>query len=89
MLKEPRFGQQLFDDLVERGLDTRRPMLIDGSKALRKAMKKTFGNESRCSAARCISSRMWGEYLSPDCARAADQRIRAGCGTMRRPSRGC
>jgi hypothetical protein len=40
--------QHLLDDLIERGLDATQRMLIvlDGSKALRKAIRKTFGDQS-------------------------------------------
>ena len=40
--------QHLLDDLIERGLDATLPMLIvlDGGKALRKAVRQTFGDRS-------------------------------------------
>lgn len=70
--------QHLLDDLVERGLNTLRPMLIvlDGSKALRKAATKTFGE--RCPVQRCQihKRRNVKDHLPPDYQGSADQRIR-------------
>ncbi len=45
--------QTLLDNLIERGLDPRRRYLfvIDGSKAIRKAIRRTFGD--RCKVQRC------------------------------------
>lgn len=68
----------LLEDLVERGLDTRQPMLmvIDGSKALRKAVKRTFGD--RCPVQRCHlhKRRNLAEYLPKGYQGSADQRVR-------------
>lgn len=70
--------QHLLDDLVERGLDTGQPMLIvlDGSKALRKAVTKTFGD--RCPVQRCQihKRRNVKDHLPPTHQSSADQRIR-------------
>ena len=70
--------QHLLDDLVERGLDTGRAMLIvlDGSKALRKAVNKTFGD--RCPVQRCQihKRRNVKDHLPVDHQGSADQRIR-------------
>ena len=74
--------QHLLDDLIERGLDTTQPMLIvlDGSKALRKAVNKTFGN--RCPVQRCQihKRRNVKDHLPPECQASADQRIRTAYG---------
>jgi transposase-like protein len=74
--------QHLLDDLIERGLDAAQPMLIvlDGSKALRKAVNKTFGN--RCPVQRCQlhKRRNVKELLPPEYQRTADQRINAAYG---------
>ncbi len=45
----------LLDDLVRRGLDAALPRLfiIDGSKALSQAIRRSFGRDTRCSAAMC------------------------------------
>ncbi|MFQ5353088.1 MAG: IS256 family transposase [Candidatus Binatia bacterium] len=70
--------QHLLDDLVERGLDTRQAMLLvlDGSKALRKAVTKTFGE--RCPVQRCQihKRRNVKDHLPPEYQGSADQRIR-------------
>lgn len=70
--------QHLLDDLVERGLDTKQSMLIvlDGSKALRKAVTKTFGD--RCPVQRCQihKRRNVKDHLPPDYQGSADQRLR-------------
>ena len=51
----------LLEDLVERGLDPgrRRLFVIDGSKALRKAIEKVFGNVTPSSAAATTSATCW------------------------------
>ena len=70
--------QHLLDDLVERGLDTTQPTLIvlDGSKALRKAVNKTFGD--RCPVQRCQihKRRNVKDHLPPSYQGSVDQRIR-------------
>lgn len=70
--------QHLLDDLVERGLDTQQPMLIvlDGSQALRKAVKKTFGDD--CPVQRCQihKRRNVKDHLPKEYQASADQRIR-------------
>ena len=70
--------QHLLDDLVERGLDTTRPTLIvlDGSKALRKAVNKTFSD--RCPVQRCQihKRRNVKDHLPPSYQGSVDQRIR-------------
>ncbi len=70
--------QHLLDDLMERGLDTKQPMLIvlDGSKALRKAVNKTFGD--RCPVQRCQihKRRNVKDHLPKEFQGSADQRIR-------------
>ena len=68
----------LLDDLIERGLDPQQRMLIvlDGSKALRKAVRKVFGE--RCPVQRCQlhKRRNVAGLLPPEYERSADQRIR-------------
>ncbi len=70
--------QHLLDDLMERGLDTKQRMLIvlDGSKALRKAVNKTFGD--RCPVQRCQihKRRNVKDHLPAEYQPSADQRIR-------------
>ena len=70
--------QHLLDDLIERGLDTKQRMLIvlDGSKALRKAVNRTFGD--RCPVQRCQihKRRNVKDHLPPEYQGSADQRIR-------------
>lgn len=74
--------QHLLDDLVERGLDTSQPMLIvlDGSKALRKAVRQTFGNRSPVQRCQIHKRRNVKELLPPEFQRSADQRIKAAYG---------
>lgn len=71
--------QQLLDDLVRRGLDPKRPMLIviDGGKALRKAVQQTFGE--RCPVQRCQlhKRRNVVELLAEEHQGSAQQRLRA------------
>ena len=70
--------QHLLDDLIERGLDPkwRMLMVLDGSKALRKAIRKTFGD--RCAVQRCQlhKRRNVADLLPKEYRRSADQRIR-------------
>ncbi len=70
--------QRLLDDLIERGLDASQRMLIvlDGSKALRKAVRKIFGE--RCPVQRCQlhKRRNVADLLPTEYRRSADQRIR-------------
>jgi len=70
--------QQVLDDLIERGLDPAQRMLLvlDGSKALRKAVKRTFGE--RCPVQRCQlhKRRNVTELLPVAYRRSADQRLR-------------
>ena len=74
--------QQLLDDLVERGLDPTRPMLIglDGSKALRKAVRKTFGDRSPVQRCQLHKRRNVKELLPREYQRSAEQRIKAAYG---------
>jgi len=70
--------QHLLDDLIERGLNTKQRMLVvlDGSKALRKAVNTTFGD--RCPVQRCQihKRRNVKDHLPPAYQGSADQRIR-------------
>ena len=69
--------QHLLDDLIERGLDPKQRMLIvlDGSKALRKAVRKTFAE--RCPVQRCQlhKRRNVAELLPQEYQGSADQRM--------------
>ena len=73
-----RVVQHLLDDLIERGFNTSHPMLIvlDGSKALRKAVNRTFGHE--CPVQRCQihKRRNVVDHLSKEYQRSVDQRLR-------------
>ena len=70
--------QHLLDDLIERGLDPTQKMLLvlDGSKALRKAVKKMFGDD--CPVQRCQlhKRRNVAELLPKEYQGSADQRMR-------------
>ena len=71
--------QHLLDDLVERGLDPRvkRLYVLDGSKALRSAVKKTFGDASPVQRCQIHKRRNVKAHLAPEYQRAADQRLAA------------
>ena len=66
------------DDLIERGLDPTQRMLsvLDGAKALHKAVKKTFGE--CCEVQRCQlhKRRNVADHLSDEYRRSVDQRMR-------------
>ena len=70
--------QHLLDDLIDRGLDPKQKMLLvlDGSKALRKAVKKMFGDD--CPVQRCQlhKRRNVAELLPKEYQGTADQRMR-------------
>jgi len=70
--------QHLLDDLIERGLDPTQRMLsvLDGAKALHKAVKKTFGE--CCEVQRCQlhKRRNVADHLSDEYKRSVDQRMR-------------
>lgn len=70
--------QHLLDDLIERGLNATQRMLIvlDGSKALRKAVRKTFGDQSPVQRCHLHKRRNVEELLPLEFQRSADQRIR-------------
>ena len=70
--------QHLLDDLIERGLDASQRMLIvlDGSKALRKAVRKTFGDGSPVQRCQLHKRRNIQELLPEEYQGSADQRIR-------------
>jgi transposase-like protein len=70
--------QHLLDDLVERGLDVSQPMLtvLDGSKALRKAVRQTLGDRSPVQRCHLHKRRNVKELLPQEFQRSADQRIR-------------
>ena len=70
--------QHLLDDLIDRGLDPTQKMLLvlDGSKALRKAAKKMFGDD--CPVQRCQlhKRRNVTALLPKEYQGSADQRMR-------------
>lgn len=70
--------QHLLDDLIERGLDATQPMLIvlDGGKALRKAVHKTFGDQSPVQRCQIHKRRNVKELLPKEYQGSVDQRIR-------------
>jgi transposase-like protein len=71
--------QGLLDDLIQRGLDAqaKRLYVLDGSKALRSAVKKTFGDSSPVQRCQIHKRRNVKEYLPPEYQRAADGRLKA------------
>lgn len=74
--------QQLLDDLIDRGLDATRGMLIvlDGSKALRKAVRQTFGDRSPVQRCQIHKRRNVKELLPKEYQRSVDQRMRTAYG---------
>lgn len=74
--------QQLLDDMIDRGLDAARPMLIvlDGSKALRKAVRQTFGDRSPVQRCQIHKRRNVKELLPKEYQRSVDQRLRTAYG---------
>jgi len=74
--------QHLLDDLIERGLDATQPMLmvLDGSKALRKAVRKTLGDRSPVQRCQLHKRRNVKELLPQEYQGSADQRIKAAYG---------
>jgi len=74
--------QHLLEDLVERGLDTTQPMLtvLDGGKALRKAVRQTLGDCSPVQRCHIHKRRNVKELLQQEFQRSADQRIKAAYG---------
>jgi hypothetical protein len=67
-----RVAQDLITDLQERGLTTERALLfvIDGSKALRKAIRKSFGELALIRAARCTRVATFWTTCPRPCAAA-------------------
>jgi transposase-like protein len=74
--------QQLLDDLIERGLDAARPMLIilDGGKALRKAVRQTFGDRSPVQRCQIHKRRNVKELLPKEYQGSAERRMKAAYG---------
>lgn len=74
--------QQLLDDLIERGLDPAQRMLfvLDGGKALRKAVRKTFGEKSPVQRCQLHKRRNVKELLPKEYQRSVEQRIKAAYG---------
>jgi len=82
--------QALIDDLIERGLDPAVPRLfiIDGSKALAKAIRRSFGATRRSSAARSTKpGTSWSVYLRLCMLRSGVRCAKPGNSTMRRRRR--
>jgi len=76
--RTPRSAWSLLEDLVEHGLpaDGNYLFVIDGAKALSKAIKKVFGQNSVISAARCTN----GETCQTSSERASNENRQAsGC----------
>lgn len=71
--------QSLLDDLIRRGLDAKakRLYVLDGAKALRSAVKKTFGDESPVQRCQIHKRRNVKEHLSAEYQRAVDGRLKA------------
>ena len=74
-------AQALLDNLIERGLDPKvcRLFIIDGAKALSKAIRRTFGRHTpiqRCQVhkARNITERLAKPSASQACARCCGRR---------------
>ena len=69
----------LLEDLVERGLDTKRSILvvIDGAKALRKAVRDVFGERALVQRCRIHKGRNVLEHLSKEKQRQAAWRLKA------------
>lgn len=72
----------LFQDLIERGLDPKRPRLyvLDGSKALKKAVRKVFGEEALIQRCQVHKRRNVKEHLPPEHQAAVEQRLRSAYG---------
>lgn len=68
----------LLEDLMERGLDPNQPMLfvIDGSKALRKAIREVFGSDAPVQRCRVHKQRNIVEYLPKGKQQQAIWRLR-------------
>lgn len=71
--------QGLLDDLIQRGLDAeaKRLYVLDGSKALRSAVHKTFGQAIAVQRCQIHKRRNVKEYLPPEHQRAVDARLKA------------
>ncbi len=69
----------LLEDLVERGLDTQRSILVvlDGAKALRKAVRDLFGERALVQRCRIHKRRNVLEHLSSEKQRQAAWRLKA------------
>ena len=79
--------QALIDNLVERGLDPAVPRLfiIDGSKALSKAIRATFGRDAAIQRCQIHKARnIMNDHLPEIDARASEARPAAGLGDGRR-----
>jgi putative transposase len=75
-------AKALLEDLVARGLETQRKLLfvIDGSKALRKAIQQVFGEEALVQRCRVHKQRNVVEHLPKDKQAQAIWRLRAAWG---------
>ena len=74
--------QALLDDLLRRGLDPRRRYLcvLDGSKALAKAVKQTLGSQTPIQRCQCHKKRNVADHLAGKWQGMARQRLRAAYG---------
>jgi len=72
----------LFQDLIERGLDPKRPRLyvLDGSKALKKAVRKVFGEEVAIQRCQVHKRRNVKAQLPLEHQAAVDRRLLAAYG---------
>ena len=70
--------QGLLEDLVDRGLDVQRRYLVvmDGSKALRAAVERVFGERVEVQRCQIHKRRNVREYLPENCQRDYDRRMR-------------
>ncbi|MDI6891908.1 MAG: transposase [Actinomycetota bacterium] len=69
----------LLEDLVERGLSPKKNYLfvLDGAKALRKAVKKVFGEDTEIQRCQLHKRRNVKSYLPPEHQEIVDRRLRA------------
>lgn len=72
----------LLEDLIARGLDPQQPLLIvmDGGKALRKAVQQVFGDQALVQRCRVHKQRNVVEHLPKDKQAQASWRLRAAWG---------
>ena len=68
-----RVVHSLISDLIERGLEAETPRLwiIDGGKALRRAITEVFGQPRSCSAARSTNAATYSTICRSTCMRVS------------------